>query len=247
MTIVDRPPRVPDPKQQVLPLDKVIAELKASRARARTLSQRSAYARDLPNPEIAEKVLKGALRRPLPTPWRWAGRHYEGLDYFIGQTLNTALRALRGLLSQELRFTFALEARDDMAIDVTVASIVRDFAERLPDVREVSCSMPVRLSMATRRPRAPRRCCCAFPGIKAIIHHRIAHELYRLGAPILARIIAELAHSSTGIDIHPGAEIGGSFFIDHGTGVVIGETGGHRRARAALSGGDARREALLRR
>ena len=54
--------------------------------------------------------------------------------------------------------------------------------------------------------------------------HRLAHELYELGAPLLARIIAEIAHSDTGIDIHPGAQIGGSFFIDHGTGVVIGET-----------------------
>ena len=64
----------------------------------------------------------------------------------------------------------------------------------------------------------------SFPGIKAVIHHRIAHELYRLGAPIIARIIAELAHSATGIDIHPGAKIAGNFFIDHGTGVVVGET-----------------------
>ena len=57
-----------------------------------------------------------------------------------------------------------------------------------------------------------------------MLHHRMAHQLYLLGAPLLARIIAELAHSATGIDIHPGAEIGDSFFIDHGTGVVIGET-----------------------
>ena len=64
----------------------------------------------------------------------------------------------------------------------------------------------------------------SFPGIRAVIHHRIAHELYRLGAPIIARIIAELAHSATGIDIHPGAQIAGNFFIDHGTGVVVGET-----------------------
>jgi serine O-acetyltransferase len=58
----------------------------------------------------------------------------------------------------------------------------------------------------------------------AIIHHRIAHELYRLGVPLVPRIISELSHSETGIDIHPGAEIAASFFIDHGTGVVIGET-----------------------
>jgi serine O-acetyltransferase len=63
-----------------------------------------------------------------------------------------------------------------------------------------------------------------YPGITAMIHHRIAHELYRLSVPLIPRIIAELAHAATGIDIHPGAQIGASFFIDHGTGVVIGET-----------------------
>ena len=55
-------------------------------------------------------------------------------------------------------------------------------------------------------------------------HHRLAHALHRLGVPLLARFINEIAHSATGIDIHPGATIGPSFFIDHGTGVVIGET-----------------------
>ena len=63
-----------------------------------------------------------------------------------------------------------------------------------------------------------------YPGITAVIHHRLAHPLYNLGAPLVARIISEIAHSATGIDIHPGASIGDSFFIDHGTGVVIGET-----------------------
>ncbi|RMS40955.1 Serine O-acetyltransferase [Pseudomonas amygdali pv. photiniae] len=63
-----------------------------------------------------------------------------------------------------------------------------------------------------------------YPGILAVIHHRLAHHLYRAGLPLLARISSEIAHSATGIDIHPGAQIGPSFFIDHGTGVVIGET-----------------------
>ncbi|HTV24749.1 MAG TPA: serine O-acetyltransferase EpsC [Polyangiaceae bacterium] len=63
-----------------------------------------------------------------------------------------------------------------------------------------------------------------YPGVRAILQHRLAHELYRLDVPLLPRIISELAHSETGIDIHPGAKIAPSFFIDHGTGVVIGET-----------------------
>src|SRR5581483_8306949 len=64
----------------------------------------------------------------------------------------------------------------------------------------------------------------SYPSIEAITTHRIAHELYREGVPMLPRIFAEHAHATTGIDINPGAEIGESFLIDHGTGVVIGET-----------------------
>ena len=64
----------------------------------------------------------------------------------------------------------------------------------------------------------------SYPGLKAICVHRIAHELYDLDVPLIPRLMSEHAHSVTGIDIHPGAHIGESFFIDHGTGVVIGET-----------------------
>ena len=64
----------------------------------------------------------------------------------------------------------------------------------------------------------------AYPGFYAIVFYRLAHELFKLGVPIVPRIITEYAHSKTGIDIHPGAEVGESFFIDHGTGIVIGET-----------------------
>ena len=64
----------------------------------------------------------------------------------------------------------------------------------------------------------------AYPGFRAITVHRLAHTLYSLQVPILPRVMSEIAHSETGIDIHPGATIGEHFFIDHGTGVVIGET-----------------------
>lgn len=63
-----------------------------------------------------------------------------------------------------------------------------------------------------------------YPGVRAMLHYRVAHELMRLGVPVIPRIITELAHSATGIDIHPGATIGEYFAIDHGTGVVIGQT-----------------------
>lgn len=63
-----------------------------------------------------------------------------------------------------------------------------------------------------------------YPSLTAMFHHRVAHELYKLEIPVIPRIMAEMAHSQTGIDIHPGARVGENFFIDHGTGVVIGET-----------------------
>lgn len=65
---------------------------------------------------------------------------------------------------------------------------------------------------------------CSYPGLYAITVYRLAHELYTLGVPMLPRMMTEYAHSATGIDIHPGAQIGNHFFIDHGTGIVIGET-----------------------
>jgi serine O-acetyltransferase len=71
---------------------------------------------------------------------------------------------------------------------------------------------------------SPSEAVFCYPGIAAMIHHRIAHELQLLGVPLIPRFISELAHATTGIDIHPGASIGHSFFIDHGSGVVIGET-----------------------
>jgi serine O-acetyltransferase len=72
--------------------------------------------------------------------------------------------------------------------------------------------------------QSPSETIFCYPGIYAITNHRIAHELYKLGVPVIPRIVSENAHTITGIDIHPGAKIGRSFFIDHGTGVVIGET-----------------------
>ena len=84
-----------------------------------------------------------------------------------------------------------------------------------------------------------------YPGVAAVIRHRLAHQLYLLGAPMLARIVAEISHAETGIDIHPGAEIDESFFIDHGTGVVIGETariGKHVRLYQAVTLGAKRFE-----
>ena len=101
---------------------------------------------------------------------------------------------------------------------------MRGFAAALPDIRRLLDSDVLAAYQGDPAARSVDEVLLCYPGILAMIHHRIAHTLYALGLPLLARIVAELAHSVTGIDIHPGAKIGPGFFIDHGTGVVIGET-----------------------
>jgi serine O-acetyltransferase len=108
---------------------------------------------------------------------------------------------------------------DEFALNKT-----REFGSRLAHIRELLDTDIYAAFEGDPAARSLDEVLVCYPGIHAIIHHRIAHELHSLGLPLVARIIAEIAHSSTGIDIHPGATIGESFFIDHGTGVVIGET-----------------------
>jgi serine O-acetyltransferase len=103
-------------------------------------------------------------------------------------------------------------------------TIVRKFAEQLPHIRLLLDSDIQAAYSGDPAARTPDEALVCYPGIYAMIHQRLAHLLYQLGVPLTARIITELAHSATGIDIHPGATIGERFFIDHGTGVVIGET-----------------------
>lgn len=113
---------------------------------------------------------------------------------------------------------------DQHAIALDVERIIGIFAARLPDIRRLLDSDVEAGYAADPAARSVDEVLLAYPSLTAVIHHRIAHLLYRLGAPLVARVISEIAHERTGIDIHPGAQIGRSFFIDHGTGVVIGET-----------------------
>ncbi|MEQ1670105.1 MAG: serine O-acetyltransferase EpsC [Hyphomicrobium sp.] len=224
MTAIDPQTAKTQPDWLSIPLDQIVWKLRASRTRARNSIAKSAYARELPNPEVAAAVVKSIYAALFPRHGGGQDGTDEGIDYFVGFKLNTALRSLRGLLLQELRFSFAQQKQDDTAIESAVASILQDFAEGLPDVRENLLSDVRAAFDGDPAAQTTEEILLSYPGIRAIYHHRLAHELYRLGAPIVARIIAEISHSATGIDIHPGARIGGSFFIDHGTGVVIGET-----------------------
>lgn len=104
------------------------------------------------------------------------------------------------------------------------ARIAAQFISRLPELRRLLATDVEAAYNGDPAAHSFGEVICCYPAIRAISNYRIAHELLLLGVPLIPRIITEMAHSETGIDIHPGAQIGSHFTIDHGTGVVIGET-----------------------
>jgi serine O-acetyltransferase len=205
----------------------VIAELRALRVRSLESRKREIHPPKLPSRVVLREVMEGLATVLYPNRLGAGDLNDEGIDYFVGHTLDAQLRALQEQIQRELRFD-AEQAGDfqpeHYAIVQQSHDLTQRFAKALPRVREL---LDTDLHAAFEGDPAARsvdEVLVCYPGIAAIIHHRLAHELHGLGLPLIARMIAEIAHSVTGIDIHPGATIGASFFIDHGTGVVIGET-----------------------
>ena len=108
--------------------------------------------------------------------------------------------------------------------DRDAKEIVDEFVAALPEVRRLVDTDVQAAYDGDPAATSRMKVVMAYPGLYAVTIHRLAHVLYKLKVPIIPRVMSELAHSKTGIDIHPGATIGERFFIDHGTGVVIGET-----------------------
>lgn len=102
--------------------------------------------------------------------------------------------------------------------------VVAAFLERMPDVRALLMTDAQAIHAGDPAAESLDEVILAYPGFMATAVHRLAHELYRLKVPVAPRVLSEWAHRETGIDIHPGAQIGASFAIDHGTGIVIGES-----------------------
>ena len=143
-------------------------------------------------------------------------------DRFVAGRLTKALAVLEREIAHEIGY-WQGESQVPFEPD-QVRTIVRHFAAQLGDIRRLIDSDVAAAFLGDPAARTVDEILVCYPGAIASLHHRIAHALHELGAAIVARIISELANARTGIDIHPGATIGSSFFIDHGTGVVVGET-----------------------
>ena len=205
-------------------IDRLAAELGTVRRRWRQGQDHHAEygAEGFPSRATLTKIMEalcGALF-PLRLGPSFVRLHNE--DAYVAQTLQTVLSRLYGQIRLEL--IYALKDAPIEQVDREASRIIGDFAEGLPALRELLDSDVEAAFLGDPAARSVDEVLICYPSMMAITHHRLAHRLHRLGAPLVARIISEIAHGSTGIDIHPGAKIGHSFFIDHGTGVVVGET-----------------------
>lgn len=206
-----------------LDIDDVVTELHALRTQSLKNRPHSDRPPRLPSRKALVSITEGLRAALFPNRLGLPDLTAGTVDYYVGHTLDVTLRDLLVQTRRELCFSSGMDVICDDDCEKAIA-ITRQFARRLPYVRSLLESDLHAAYEGDPAAHSIDEVLVCYPGITAISHYRLAHELYQLGAPLIARMMSEIAHSATGIDIHPGAQIGSHFFIDHGTGVVIGET-----------------------
>lgn len=181
----------------------------------------------LPSREIVAEILCDLLDILYPGYWRKQNLHIGNVEYHVGDLIDGLHDKLTQQIARALRHEqdcTPLEARVDLDCEALAQQKAIELLKRLPDVRlelEQDVQAAFEGDPAAKNYHEVIFC---YPGLEAVSVYRIAHELLLLGVPLIPRMMTEFAHARTGIDIHPGARIMPAFFIDHGTGVVIGET-----------------------
>lgn len=207
-------------------LQNVIEGLQHARHDWRESQQRAKEfgGRELPSREELQKIMNDLCGILFPMRLGPTELRQESEEFYISYTLDRVLNALK----HQVDLTLSYESKRmpqpaDADRRERAHQIVQNFANQLPRIRRLLDADVCAAFEGDPAARSVDEVLICYPGIFAVIYHRIAHQLFD-HVPLLSRIISELAHSATGIDIHPGADIGKGFFIDHGTGVVIGET-----------------------
>jgi serine O-acetyltransferase len=178
----------------------------------------------LPSREGVGRVLDDLRSILFPGYFGTSDLDHESLEYFVGAALARAMRHLEEEIRRGVAFIDRHDYETCAHCGEFAARTTRSFMSRLPTILELVHSDVDAAYEGDPALRHRDEAIFAYPGLFAMTNQRIAHELHLLGVPLIPRIITEQAHAKTGIDIHPGAAIGRKFFIDHGTGVVIGET-----------------------
>jgi serine O-acetyltransferase len=178
----------------------------------------------IPSQEKVIAIVEQAKRILFPGYFTRSKLHAANLEYYIGKQTTDLYDQLAEQIVMAIRHDCRRNELPCTNCETRSHRLALAFVQTLPRVAGVLAT-DVRAALegdpATKSPDEVIFC---YPGLLATIIFRLAHELYLLKVPIIPRIMTEYAHNQTGIDIHPGATIGQSFFIDHGTGVVIGET-----------------------
>jgi serine O-acetyltransferase len=166
-----------------------------------------------------------ALRSVIfPGYYGFSDLKVESVLYHVGATLDRIQHPLQEQIRRGLCFTCLAESQCTPVCDDQAGNITTSFLERLPAIQKCLAKDVKAAYEGDPAASSADEVIFCYPAVMAITNFRLAHELHALGVPLIPRMITEHAHSITGIDIHPGATIGEYFFIDHGTGVVIGET-----------------------
>lgn len=177
----------------------------------------------LPNREAIADILCDFMDILYPGYVRRQNLHMGNVEYHVGDLVDGLHDKLTQQIGRALRHEFDGEQEapdfEAMAQQKTI-----DMLRRLPSLRFILEEDVESSYLGDPAAKGHHEIIFCYPGLEATTTYRLAHELLLLGVPLIPRMMTELAHSRTGIDIHPGARIGAGFFIDHGTGVVIGET-----------------------
>lgn len=177
----------------------------------------------LPSREAVTDILADLYEVIYPGFGRRQHLHIGNVEYYVGSLVDALHDKLTEQLARALRHDMCEEA-PHVDFEALAQGKAVEFLKRLPAVRDVLDKDVAAAFRGDPAARSHHEIIFCYPGLEAITVYRVAHELLTLGVPYVPRIMTEYAHSKTGIDIHPGAHIGHGFFIDHGTGVVIGET-----------------------
>lgn len=182
----------------------------------------------LPSGKSLRRIVELAREILFPGYFGNSTVHRRTINYHIGVNVEELFSLLTEQIQAGLCFGLENNPSEDTIKKIpdrdTAASIAARFISKLPKIRRILATDVEAAYYGDPAATCFGEIICCYPIIRAITNYRIAHELYMLNVPLIPRIITEMAHSETGIDIHPGAQIGHHFTIDHGTGVVIGAT-----------------------
>lgn len=188
------------------------------------LSWKDKGGRLLPSRDQIVEILQDLRSVLFPGYFGTSELSEDSMRFHVGATLDRILLVFQEQIKRGLCFACDHHGPDCPHCIDKAAAITREFLERLPRIQHALATDVQAAYLGDPAAKSTDEAIFCYPGILAVTYHRLAHELYLLGVPLIPRIMTERAHSQTGIDIHPGARLGERFFIDHGTGVVIGET-----------------------